>query len=155
RFLPLLYNRRHLGVSTFLVALTHGLLATGFYHAFGRVNPLVSLLSTNTDYGSLVGFPFEILGLSALLILFLMAVTSHDFWLHNLSPSVWKALHMLIYPAYGLVVLHVAFGALETNETVVYPVLVGLGVTVVVGLHLAAGWREWLRDRRGHQSPAG
>src|SRR5262249_9084681 len=41
RFLPLLYNRRHLGVATFLVALCHAVLVLGFYHGFGRVNPFV------------------------------------------------------------------------------------------------------------------
>ena len=69
RFLPLLYNRRHLGVATFLVGLFHGALATGYYHAFGRLNPLVSLLATNTHFDSLTAFPFEILGVLALLIL--------------------------------------------------------------------------------------
>src|SRR5436853_7322610 len=70
RFLPLLYNRRHLGVATFLVGLAHGVLVTGYYHGFGRTNPLGSLLATNTEYGSLSAFPFEVLGLLALLILF-------------------------------------------------------------------------------------
>jgi nitrite reductase/ring-hydroxylating ferredoxin subunit/DMSO/TMAO reductase YedYZ heme-binding membrane subunit len=148
RFLPLLYNRRHLGVATFLVGLSHGALATGYYHAFGRLNPLVSLLSTNRHYGSLTGFPFEILGVAALLILFLMAATSHDFWLKNLSPSVWKALHMLVYPAYGLLVLHVILGALHSENNSLYVLVVGTGLTAVVGLHLAAGWRERLRDRQ-------
>ena len=37
RFKPLLYNRRHLGVATFVVALTHAVLVTVWYHAFGRV----------------------------------------------------------------------------------------------------------------------
>src|SRR5262249_36053014 len=69
RVLPLLYTRRHLGVATFLVGLFHGALATGYYHAFGRLNPLVSLLSTNTHFDSLTAFPFEILGVLALLIL--------------------------------------------------------------------------------------
>lgn len=151
RFLPLLYNRRHLGVTTFLVGLFHGALATGYYHAFGRLNPLVSLLSTNTHYTSLTAFPFEICGVLALLILFLMAATSHDFWLKNLSPSVWKALHMLVYPAYGLLVLHVTLGALYTEDNSLYIVLVGLGLATVVGLHLAAGWREWLRDQQRPQ----
>src|SRR5271154_3312123 len=53
RFLPLLYNRRHLGVATFLIGLAHGALATGYYHGFGNVNPLLSLLGTNTAYTSL------------------------------------------------------------------------------------------------------
>jgi nitrite reductase/ring-hydroxylating ferredoxin subunit/DMSO/TMAO reductase YedYZ heme-binding membrane subunit len=148
RFLPLLYNRRHLGVATFLVGLAHGALATGYYHAFGRLNPLVSLLSTNTQYDSLTAFPFEILGVLALLILFLMAATSHDFWQKNLSPSTWKALHVLVYPAYGLLVMHVTLGALHSENSPLYVVLVGLGLAVVVGLHLASGWRERQRDRQ-------
>jgi nitrite reductase/ring-hydroxylating ferredoxin subunit/DMSO/TMAO reductase YedYZ heme-binding membrane subunit len=146
RLLPLLYNRRHLGVATFVVALFHGALATGYYHAFGPLNPLVSLLSTNTHYASLAAFPFEICGVLALLILFLMAATSHDFWLKNLSPSLWKGLHMMVYSAYGLIILHVTLGALHTEESSLYVVLVGVGLAAVVGLHLAAGWRERLRD---------
>jgi nitrite reductase/ring-hydroxylating ferredoxin subunit/DMSO/TMAO reductase YedYZ heme-binding membrane subunit len=142
RLLPLLYNRRHLGVLTFAVGAAHGVLATGYYHAFGRLNPLLSLLATNTEYASLAAFPFEILGVLALLILFLLAATSHDFWQKNLSPSVWKSLHMLIYPAYGLLVLHVTFGALQSENSGLYPVLVGAGATGVVSLHLAAAWRE-------------
>src|SRR5208283_478466 len=59
RFLPLLYNRRHLGVATFLVGLAHGAFATVYYHGFGKVNPLLSLLGTNTAYTSLAAFPFE------------------------------------------------------------------------------------------------
>ncbi len=149
RFLPLLYNRRHLGVMTFLIGLAHGFLAIGYYHGFGHLNPLVSSLTSNTNYGSLTAFPFEILGLAALVILFLMAVTSHDFWQKNLGPSVWKGLHMLVYPAYGLLVLHVALGALQAEGSLVYPVLLGTGVASVVALHLVAGVREWLCESRG------
>jgi methionine sulfoxide reductase heme-binding subunit len=146
RFLPLLYNRRHLGVATFLVGLAHGVVVTGYYHAFGRFNPLISLLATNTNYASLAEFPFEVLGVLALLILFLMSATSHDFWQKNLSPSVWKTLHMLVYPTYGLLVLHVALGVLQAESSLLYPAIVGAGVVAIAGLHLAAGWRERLRD---------
>ncbi len=148
RFLPLLYNRRHLGVATFLVGLVHGSLALGFYHGFGRVNPLLSLLTSNTNYGSLSAFPFQILGAAALLVMFLMAATSHDFWLQNLSAATWKRLHMLVYLAYGLLVMHVALGALQSQRS---PWLAGLliaGVLTVVSLHLIAGLREYRRDRR-------
>jgi nitrite reductase/ring-hydroxylating ferredoxin subunit/DMSO/TMAO reductase YedYZ heme-binding membrane subunit len=148
RFLPVLYNRRHLGVATFLVALVHGVLATGYYHGFGRLNPLVSLLTTNTNYTTLTAFPFEVLGVLALIILFLMAATSHDIWLKNLSPSVWKALHMLVYPAYGLLVLHVTLGALQSEGGLIDVTLTAIGVTSVMGLHLVAGRREQRRDTR-------
>jgi len=147
RFLPLLYNRRHLGVATFLVAMCHALLVLGFYHGFGRVNPLVSLLSSNANYRSLKAFPFETLGLAALLILFLMAATSHDFWLKNLSPMGWKRLHMLVYVAYGLIVMHVVLGALQAERSRVYAALVGVSVAVVISLHVVSGLKETGRDR--------
>jgi DMSO/TMAO reductase YedYZ heme-binding membrane subunit/nitrite reductase/ring-hydroxylating ferredoxin subunit len=155
RFLALLYNRRHLGVATFLVGLGHAVLAVGYYHGFGRLNPLLSLLTSNTSYGSLTAFPFETLGLLALVILFLMAATSHDFWQKNLGPSVWKGLHMLVYPAYGLLVLHVALGALQAESSPLYPVLLGLGMAAVMGLHLWTGWRERRRDVRGSAGSLG
>jgi nitrite reductase/ring-hydroxylating ferredoxin subunit/DMSO/TMAO reductase YedYZ heme-binding membrane subunit len=147
RFLPLLYNRRHLGVATFLVGLAHGALATGYYHGFGNVNPLLSLLGTNTNYTSLTAFPFESLGIVALLILFIMAATSHDFWQKNLGPSVWKGLHMAVYPAYALLVLHVALGALHSEQSPWYFAFLVVGVTVVLGLHVATGWKERLADQ--------
>lgn len=155
RFLPLLYNRRHMGVTMFLLALGHGALSVVWYHGFGDVNPLVSLLSANTDYTSLRGFPFEILGVIALLILFLMAATSHDFWLRNLTPRVWKTLHMGVYIAYGLLVMHVALGALQAERSVVYPVLQGVGLVAVAGLHIVAGRREVVKDDAGPEAVDG
>ncbi len=88
RFLPLLYNRRHLGVTMFLIALVHGIFNIIQFHALGNVDPLLSVLTANMQYGSLVNFPFQTLGFFALLILLLMAATSHDFWLKNLSPGL-------------------------------------------------------------------
>jgi nitrite reductase/ring-hydroxylating ferredoxin subunit/DMSO/TMAO reductase YedYZ heme-binding membrane subunit len=151
RFLPLLYNRRHLGVATFLVALAHGSLAVGFYHGFSGTPALVSLLTSNVNYGSLKAFPFETLGILALAILFLMAVTSHDLWLKTLTPRVWKSLHMLVYAAWAAVVMHVALGALQTERGVGYSLFVIAGVAVVGGLHLAAGRREARMDRSAGQ----
>src|SRR5262245_11301099 len=117
RFLPLLYNRRHLGVTMFVLALAHGVFSLVQFHAFGDVNPVVSLLTSNTQYNSLANFPFQQLGAAALVILFFMAATSHDFWLHTLSPPVWKRLHMLVYVAYALLIAHVGFGALQSETS--------------------------------------
>src|SRR6266542_2237443 len=57
RFLPLLYNRRHLGVTTFLLGLAHGGFALFQFHALGNVNPLVSPFISNPRYGSVADFP--------------------------------------------------------------------------------------------------
>lgn len=147
RFLPLLYNRRHLGVAMFSTALAHGAFALVQFHALGDLDPLVSVLVSNPRLDGVSQFPFELLGGAALLILFLMAATSHDFWLANLTPPVWKALHMLVYAAYGLVVLHVALGALQADRSPLLAVLLLTDVAVVLGLQLAAGWRERALDR--------
>jgi nitrite reductase/ring-hydroxylating ferredoxin subunit/DMSO/TMAO reductase YedYZ heme-binding membrane subunit len=146
RFLPLLYNRRHLGVMTFFIALVHAIVVLGYYHGFGVVHPLLSLLTSNSNYGSLIAFPFQILGLGALLILFLMAATSHDFWLKNLSAAMWKGLHMLVYLAYALLVGHAALGALQNDRSPIGPMLMFAGVVLVAGLHIVAGSKEVRRD---------
>lgn len=147
RFLPLLYNRRHLGVTMFLCALVHGLLALVQFHALGDLPILVNVLAGNPQFTSVSQFPFQVLGLIALLILFLMAATSHDFWLANLTAPVWKALHMAVYLAYGLIVLHVAFGILQDERRPLLVILLTLGFLTIVSLHLVAAWRERAADR--------
>ncbi|HXZ34149.1 MAG TPA: Rieske 2Fe-2S domain-containing protein [Terriglobales bacterium] len=147
RFLPLLYNRRHLGVTTFLLGLAHGSFALFQFHALGNVNPLVSLFISNPRYGSIADFPFQALGFFALIILFFMAATSHDFWLRNLSAPVWKRLHMMVYVAYALLVAHITLGALQSETS---PILAGsliLALATVVCLHLVAALREKKIDR--------
>lgn len=155
RFLPFLYNRRHLGVTMFFLALVHAALATFQFHALGKVNPIVSVLTAyRADYdplngpaGTLAQFPFEPFGALALLILFLMAATSHDFWLRNLGASFWKLMHMLVYVAYGSLIVHVSFGALQSERSPIYVACVGIGALVVVGLHVIAFRKEAQIDR--------
>jgi len=139
RFLPLLYNRRHLSVTMFVVALAHALVALVQFHALGNVNPLVGLLTSGTG--------FQTFGLAALVILFLMAATSHDFWLANLSPRVWKMLHMGVYLAYALIVLHVALGALQAEAHPVLAIMTAVGMVWLLGLHVVAAMRERPQDR--------
>src|SRR3974390_707847 len=76
RFLPLLYNRRHLGVTTFLLGLAHGGFALFQFHPLGNEDPLVSLFVSKPRYGSIAQFPFQALGFFALIVLFLMVATS-------------------------------------------------------------------------------
>ncbi|MBE9070875.1 ferric reductase-like transmembrane domain-containing protein, partial [Leptolyngbya cf. ectocarpi LEGE 11479] len=160
RFYPLLFNRRHMGVTMFFLALIHavglnlpfvpfkvdgGVLT--WYHDFGNLKPLVSLFVSNTEYGDLIRFPFESLGAAALVIFFVMAATSHDFWLVNLTAPIWKALHMGVYLAYGLVVSHVILGPLQTNQHPVLTIGVGISLVWIVGLHLLTALREAKLDK--------
>jgi nitrite reductase/ring-hydroxylating ferredoxin subunit/DMSO/TMAO reductase YedYZ heme-binding membrane subunit len=150
RFLKLLYNRRHFGVVTFFVACTHAWLTIEWFMAQDALHTLVPELMTLVDYGKFIGFPFKALGIAALLILFLMAATSHDFWLAFLTPPVWKALHMLLYAAYGLVVMHVALGIMLYDRSPLIPAMLFTGFGAVAGLHILAAWRE----RHGDRGPA-
>lgn len=147
RFMIILYNRRHLGVSMFIAGLIHGVFNMIWFHGFGNLSPVQSVFLSNLRYDSLIHFPFQVLGFIALVILALMATSSHDFWLKNLGPRTWKALHMMVYVAYGLLVMHVCLGALQ-NET--SPAIFGMvlfGVLVVSGLHLYAGFLERKADQ--------
>jgi DMSO/TMAO reductase YedYZ heme-binding membrane subunit/nitrite reductase/ring-hydroxylating ferredoxin subunit len=147
RFLPLLYNRRHMGVTMFFLALAHGVFSIVQFHALGNLNPLVSVFVSNTHYNSVADFPFQALGFFALLILFFMAATSHDFWLHNLTAPVWKGLHMLVYLAYALLIAHVMLGALQSETSPLLAGVLALGLTVVASLHLSAAVVERRNDR--------
>jgi nitrite reductase/ring-hydroxylating ferredoxin subunit/DMSO/TMAO reductase YedYZ heme-binding membrane subunit len=147
RFLPLLYNRRHFGVLTFCVALAHVWFMIDWYLAQHALPSLGTELTAWADYGKFIGFPFKALGIAALLLLFLLAATSHDFWLSFLSPEVWKALHMGVYLAYGLVVMHVSLGAIQFNRTPFLPLMLMGGFAMVTVLHVLAARRERLIDQ--------
>lgn len=147
RFLPVLYNRRHLGVSMFIAALVHGGFSIFQFHALGNVNAFYSLFTSNMDYGSLVNFPFQVLGFFALLILFAMASTSHDFFLANLSAKVWKRLHMMVYLAYALLIGHVFLGNFQQETSLFTIGFMLIGFVTITSLHIAAAFKESRLDK--------
>lgn len=147
RFLPLLYNRRHAGVTMCLLGVIHAVLVVVTYHAGGDRNPVLGIFTSTPLSGPFAAVPFQALGFVALIILVLMAATSHDFWLANLSAPVWKSLHMLVYVAYGLLMLHVVFGVLQAELGAIYVALVGIGLAAVLTLHVAAAVKEKPCDR--------
>lgn len=135
-FLPLLYNRRHLGVTMFFFAFIHSVFNIIQFHALGDTDPLLSLFTANGHYDSFVNFPFQVLGFFSFLILFLMAATSHDFWLKNLSPKIWKSLHMMVYAAYLMLVMHVVLGAIQLENSAGWIIVTGFGLVTVIGLQI-------------------
>lgn len=142
RFLPLLYNRRHFGVMTTFVAITHASYILNWYFAFSSSDKYEALLFANTSYGQIAGFPFEAFGIFALICLVALAVTSHDFWLKFLTPPVWKRIHASIYLAYIAVVAHVSLGILQDQKNHVVTVIFIGGALTVAGLHAYAAWHE-------------
>jgi nitrite reductase/ring-hydroxylating ferredoxin subunit/DMSO/TMAO reductase YedYZ heme-binding membrane subunit len=147
RFLPLLYNRRHFGVMTTFVAITHASYIVGWYFAFSSSNKYEALLFANTSYGQLSGFPFEIFGIFTLGVLIILAATSHDFWMKFLTAPVWKRIHYLIYPAYLSVVAHVSLGILQDQQKHAFTAIFIGGAAVVGVLHLLAALHERRQDK--------
>ena len=147
RFLPILYNRRHFGVMTCGLALLHANAVLSWYFSFSPRTPLVGLLTANTSFSQFIGFPFELFGIAALLILLVMAVTSHDFWLSFLTPPVWKALHMLVYLCYTLLVFHIGLGALQSGHASPLSYAVALCVVAVCAVHFLAAQRGEQEDK--------
>ncbi len=154
QFSPLLYNRRHLGVTMFLVALAHATLAVLYYGGFSGRNPLVAVLGAGS-FRAVSAFPFEWLGLFALLVLFLMAATSHDFWLKNLGAKAWKWLHMGVYAAYAAITLHVVLGAFQSERHIVPVAALFTGAAVIGVLHAVTGYRERKKDAQAASATDG
>ena len=146
RFLPLLYNRRHAGVLMGLVACTHAYQVVGFYYAWGRLPKLQALLTYDNQFTS-GSWSFVCFGMLALLIVTMMAFTSHDFWQKFLGPTFWKSLHMSVYLAYASAVLHVAFGPLQREGHLAFRVGFIFVVLAVSVLHVAAALRSTRADR--------
>lgn len=153
KFLTLLYNRRHAGVTCFLLGSIHAALVIITYHAGSDTNPIVSIFVSGEFAGTAGTMPFQSFGFIALVILFLMAATSHDFWLVNLSAPVWKALHMSVYFAYALLVLHVTFGVLQGEGSPLYVGATSIGLATVLGLHMVAGRKEVGLDNPEFRNP--
>ncbi|MBC6399932.1 MAG: ferric reductase-like transmembrane domain-containing protein [Ekhidna sp.] len=142
-----LYNRRHLGVIMFLTGLIHGAFSILQFHSLGNMNPIRSVFLANVQYGSISFFPFQTLGFLGLLVLALMAASSHDFWLKNLGVKTWKTLHMMVYIAYGLLVMHIVLGGLQNETSPVIFGLVAAGFLIIVTLHLFSGLKEVKNDK--------
>ncbi len=149
RFMPLLYNRRHFGVMTCIVALTHLAYVLGWYYDFSPTPKPIGLLTANTSFDQVLGFPFELFGLFALLCLLILATTSHDFWLNFLTAPVWKRIHLLIYPAYAAVVVHISLGYLQDVDNPGFALVACGGALLVAGLHVIAA-----RQPKGNIEPA-
>lgn len=149
RWLPLLANRRHAGVTCFLLAAVHAVLVIGTYHAGGTMDPLFSIFLSDAGLRA-SAFPFQAFGFVALLVLFAMAATSHDFWLAALGAPAWKALHMLVYAAWLALIVHVVMGVLQSETHPAYLAATAGSILVVGGLHVAAGWKQRSLDDAPH-----
>jgi nitrite reductase/ring-hydroxylating ferredoxin subunit len=77
----------------------------------------------------------------------LMAFTSHDFWLAALTPRVWKGLHMFVYLAYFLIILHIVLGVLQLENNPVTYLFIIAGLIFLSIIHIWAGYKSYIFDK--------
>jgi len=140
KFLPLLYNRRHFGVLACIIAAIHGYFVYDWFAMGNSQHNLWRELISINSYNKFIGFSIKPIGIFALLIFLTMAATSHDYWLKVLTPPVWKAIHMAIYIAYGMLVMHVALGVMQGRHALYIPITLALISGSVAGVHLYAAF---------------
>jgi methionine sulfoxide reductase heme-binding subunit len=140
----LIYNRRHLGVTTWALAVFHAACVMHYGNSWKPANLLEVLPGQK-----ILGVPFTLFGAAALLILTAMALTSWDYFLHAWGAPAWKRLHMAVYLAYGFVVMHFLARLLGEPPVPRRLLILLVGVAgVVAALHIAAAIKEARGDRR-------
>jgi methionine sulfoxide reductase heme-binding subunit len=127
--------RRTLGLYAFLFASLHFFTFAGLDYQFNWTFLQVEFVEK----------PYIWVGLSALLTLLVLALTSFRFWMKRLGKN-WKRLHRLVYPAALLAVVHYAWAAkgevLRLQGDILQPLFFGLLVLALLGLRLA-----WVKQR--------
>lgn len=118
--------RRALGLASFFYAVLHVTLYLTLDVGF-TASELLKDLGTK---------PFILAGLGAFTLLIPLAVTSTDAWMHRLKRG-WKRLHLLVYPAAVLAVLHFAW---LSKPGVVEPQVYALILGVLLMYRLVGRW---------------
>lgn len=121
--------RRPLGLYAFTFAALHFLTFVGLDFGF----------NWNFLKGEFVEKPYIWVGLSALTILLILALTSSRWSMRRLGKS-WKRLHRLVYVAGGLAVIHFAWASkgevLRLSGDILQPLLFGVGFVVLMLLRI-------------------
>lgn len=123
-------HRRLVGVSAFAYALLHFLAQTRYVYD-----------GTWETFGREIQKPFQLIGLAALLILFLLAGTSFNAAVHWLGGRQWKNLHRMVYLAAALAAWH------QAAARKIFPLQVVWIFGPVALLEIARAGKWW-RDRR-------
>lgn len=89
--------RKTWGITSFFVALVHGMMAFAFYF---KLNPLIFFDAANPKYSGILS------GLSALIILFFVTLSSNKKFTKKIKSGVWKTIQLTSYLAILLAVSH-------------------------------------------------
>jgi sulfoxide reductase heme-binding subunit YedZ len=134
-------HRRLVGVSAFAYALLHFAVHV-FYQYDGTYD------GTITQLGKELQKPFQLTGLVALTILFVLAATSVNAAVRWLGGRKWKNLHRFAYVAAGLVAYH------QAAARKLFPMQVVWIFAPLVLLEIARFMKERSKTRRGQPERA-
>jgi sulfoxide reductase heme-binding subunit YedZ len=115
--------RRLLGLTAFWYALVHFLSYLVFDHSLSPA-----------DIGAdIVEHPWVLIGLTSLLLLIPLAVTSTTGWIRRLGGRRWNRLHQLVYPATAAGLVHYFW---LVKKDVSDPIYWGAALLLVLALRL-------------------
>jgi len=132
--------RRTLGLYAFLYAALHFVIFAGLDYSFDA-----SLVAQAIAQGRR-----EMVGLVALVLLTLLAITSTRGWVRRLGRN-WKRLHRMAYLAALLAVLHYAW---STKELRTAPILAAAALALLLAVRLPPVARFLAAHRRRPEQPA-
>lgn len=109
--------RRMLGLFAFFYGSLHFLTYLGFYQSFNLRHVIADTIAR----------PFILFGMTALLLITPLAVTSTNGMIKRMGAKRWKQLHWLIYPAAIAAVLHYyLLVKADTRQPLIFAVVLAL-----------------------------
>lgn len=110
-----------------LAAFTYGVLHLLTYFVFDREGSFAGLVD------DVLSRPFIAFGMATLALLVPLAVTSTDGMRKRLGSKRWRRLHMLVYPASLLAIVHYV---MKQKADILVPLIHGAVLVVLLGLRL-------------------
>jgi sulfoxide reductase heme-binding subunit YedZ len=111
-----------------LAAFTYGVMHLGIYLFLDQRGGTASIIE------DIVKRPFIAIGMATLALLTPLAITSTKAMLQRLGARRWKRLHMLVYPAATLAIIHYT---MKQKESVVVPLEHGAALSILFAVRIA------------------
>jgi methionine sulfoxide reductase heme-binding subunit len=122
--LALLLRRRALGLGFAAAHFVHLIALTTFIGYFGHESSIVAIVGGGLCY----------------VVLFAMALTSHNWWIARLGPKRWKILHVVGGYFAAAIFTNSYVGRLESQPILAITALIVLAVAF--GLHAMTFWKK-------------
>ena len=136
--------RRLLGLFTYFYGLLHVTAWFGLVNGFG----------VDAALREIARHPFVLAGMTALLLMTPLALTSTKGMIRRLGAQRWQRLHRVVYAVAVVAVFHFWWGKLAKNNTAV-PTVYALILALLLGLRLLWAWRAARQRGRERETASG